>query len=37
MVHVYDNYELDHWEGHEGEKEEINVHPISSATIINEN
>jgi hypothetical protein len=25
MVHVYDNYESDHWQSHGGEKEELNV------------
>ena len=36
MVHVYDNYEFYPWEGHEGEKEELNVQLISCPTLINE-
>jgi hypothetical protein len=36
MVHVYDNYESDPWESHEGEKEELNVQLISCPTLINE-
>jgi hypothetical protein len=36
MVHVYDNYEPDHWEGHEREKEELNVHLISCSALVNE-
>jgi hypothetical protein len=36
MVHVYDNYEFDPWEGHEGEKEEINVQVISCPTPLND-
>jgi hypothetical protein len=36
MVPVYDNYGFDPWESHEGEKEELNVHLISSPAIINE-
>jgi hypothetical protein len=35
-VPVYANYELDHWEGHEGEKEELNVQLITCPTLINE-
>jgi hypothetical protein len=36
MDPVYDNYESDPWEGHGGEKEELNVQLISSPTLINE-
>jgi TFIIF-interacting CTD phosphatase-like protein len=36
MVPVYDNYQPNHCKGHEGEKEGINMHLISSPTIINE-
>jgi hypothetical protein len=36
MVHVYDNYKSNPWEGHEGEKEEINVQLISCPTLVNE-
>jgi hypothetical protein len=36
MVPIYDNYESDPWEGHEGEKEELNVQLISCPTLINE-
>ena len=36
MVHVYDDYEYDPCEGHEGENEELNVHLISFSTLVNE-
>jgi hypothetical protein len=36
MVPVYDNYEYDPWESHEGEKEELNVQCISCPTLVNE-
>jgi hypothetical protein len=36
MVPVYDNYESHPWEGHEGEKEEINVWLISCPKPVNE-
>jgi hypothetical protein len=36
MVLVYDNYESDTCEGHGREKEDLNVHIISSPTLINE-
>jgi hypothetical protein len=36
MVPIYDDYEFDHWEGHEGEKEEINVHLTSYPAFVNE-
>jgi hypothetical protein len=36
MVPVYDNYESDPWESHEGEKEELNVQLISCPTLVNE-
>jgi hypothetical protein len=36
MVPVYDDYESDPWEGHEGEKEELNVQLISCPTLVNE-
>jgi hypothetical protein len=36
MVPVYDDYEYDPWEGHEGEKEELNVQLISYPTLVNE-
>jgi hypothetical protein len=36
IVPVYDDYESDPWEGHAGEKEELNVHLISCPTLVNE-
>jgi hypothetical protein len=36
MVLIYDDYESDPWEGHEGEKEELNVQLISCPTLVNE-
>jgi hypothetical protein len=36
MVPVYDNYESDPWERHEGEKEDLNVQLISCPTLVNE-
>ena len=37
MVHVYDDYEYDPWESHEGEKEELNVQLVSCPEPVNEN
>jgi hypothetical protein len=36
MVPVYDDYESDPWESHEGEKEELNVQFISCPEPVNE-
>jgi hypothetical protein len=36
MVPVYDDYESDPWEGHEGENEELNVQLISCPSLVNE-
>jgi hypothetical protein len=36
MVPIYDDYKFDPWEGHEGEKEGLNVQLISYPTLVNE-
>jgi hypothetical protein len=36
MVPVYDDYEYDPWEVHEGEKEELNVQLVSYLALVNE-